>query len=139
MRPPMGDNGRVMDVGWGELLLLAVVALLIFGPDKLPKAAADAGRMVRKLRELASTAQKDLTPDLDIDGLKSDLRSVADLHPKRIISSALSDNGSAASTPQAGAAAVSAAQDSAATAGGPGTTKPPADKSAGPRLDPDAT
>ena len=58
----------MMDVGWGELLLLAVVALLIFGPDKLPKAAADAGRMVRKLRELASTAQKDLSPDLDIEG-----------------------------------------------------------------------
>ncbi len=81
----------MMDVGWGELLLLAVVALLIFGPDKLPKAAADAGRMVRKLRELASTAQKDLSPDLDMEGLKNDLRSVADLHPKRIMSSALSD------------------------------------------------
>ena len=65
----------MMDVGWGELLLLAAVALLIFGPDKLPKAAADAGRMVRKLRELASTAQQDLTPDLDMEGLKSDLRS----------------------------------------------------------------
>lgn len=81
----------MMDVGWGELLLLAAVALLIFGPDKLPKAAADAGRMVRKLRELASTAQQDLTPDLDMEGLKSDLRSVADLHPKRILSSAMSD------------------------------------------------
>ena len=56
-----------------------MVALLIFGPDKLPKAAADAGRMVRKLRELASTAQKDLSPDLDMEGLKNDLRSVADL------------------------------------------------------------
>ena len=69
----------MMDVGWGELLLLAVVALLIFGPDKLPKAAADAGRMVRKLRELASTAQKDLSPDLDMEGLKNYPRSVAAL------------------------------------------------------------
>ena len=128
-----------MDVGWGELLLLAVVALLIFGPDKLPKAAADAGRMVRKLRELASTAQKDLTPDLDIDGLKSDLRSVADLHPKRIISSALSDSGSTSAARSATAPAVSSAKDSAATPEPPAVGSPRADKPAGPRLDPDAT
>ncbi|MFA7266445.1 MAG: Sec-independent protein translocase protein TatB [Candidatus Nanopelagicales bacterium] len=127
----MGDNDGVMDVGWGELLLLAAVALLIFGPDKLPKAAADAGRMVRKLRELASTAQQDLVPDLDLDGIKTDLRSMSDLHPKRIISSAMSDvTGSSAkpATPVTGASS-----DAAATA--PVT----APKASGPRLDPDAT
>jgi Tat protein translocase TatB subunit len=81
----------MMDVGWGELLLLAGVALLIFGPDKLPKAAADAGRMVRKLREMASSAQQDFAPGVDMSSIKEDLRAVADLHPKRIMNSALSD------------------------------------------------
>lgn len=81
----------MMDVGWGELLLLAGVALVIFGPEKLPKAAADAGRMVRKLREMASNAQNDLAPGVDVSSIKDDLRAVADLHPKRIMSSALSD------------------------------------------------
>lgn len=89
----------MMDVGWGELLLLAAVALLIFGPEKLPKAAADAGRMVRKLREMASSAQSDLSPGLDVEGLKNDLKSVADLHPKRILGSALSDKPANSGTP----------------------------------------
>ena len=127
----MGDNGGVMDVGWGELLLLAAVALLIFGPDKLPKAAADAGRMVRKLRELASTAQQDLVPDFDLDGIKTDLRSMSDLHPKRIISSAMSDVTGPSTKAAAPAAAASVEAGASATSAEP--------KAAGPRLDPDAT
>ena len=121
----------MMDVGWGELLLLAVVALLIFGPDKLPKAAADAGRMVRKLRELASTAQKDLSPDLDMEGLKNDLRSVADLHPKRIMSSALSD----VTSPSTRAKAATP-RSSAPAQGSPAPSSPSGSSA---RLDPDAT
>lgn len=121
----------MMDVGWGELLLLAVVALLIFGPDKLPKAAADAGRMVRKLRELASTAQKDLSPDLDMEGLKNDLRSVADLHPKRIMSSALSDVTSPSTQPK-----VATPRSSTRAEGSPAPSSPSGSSA---RLDPDAT
>jgi sec-independent protein translocase protein TatB len=121
----------MMDVGWGELLLLAVVALLIFGPDKLPKAAADAGRMVRKLRELASTAQKDLSPDLDMEGLKNDLRSVADLHPKRIMSSALSDVTSPSTQPK-----VATPRSSTPAEGSPAPSSPSGSSA---RLDPDAT
>ena len=121
----------MMEVGWGELLLLAVVALLIFGPDKLPKAAADAGRMVRKLRELASTAQKDLSPDLDMEGLKNDLRSVADLHPKRIMSSALSDVTSPSTQPKA-----ATPRSSAPGQGSPAPSSPSGSRA---RLDPDAT
>ncbi len=121
----------MMDVGWGELLLLAVVALLIFGPDKLPKAAADAGRMVRKLRELASTAQKDLSPDLDMEGLKNDLRSVADLHPKRIMSSALSDVTSPSTQAKAATPRSSAP--------GQGSPAPSSPSGSSARLDPDAT
>lgn len=80
-----------MDVGWGELLLLAVVALFIFGPEKLPKAAADAGRLVRRLREMATKAQVDIKGHgIDVEGIRNDLRGVADLHPKRILGSAMS-------------------------------------------------
>ncbi|MEI6620969.1 MAG: Sec-independent protein translocase protein TatB, partial [Actinomycetes bacterium] len=94
-----------MDVGWGELLLLAVVALFIFGPDKLPKAAADAGRLVRRLKEMATKAQSEMSNHgVDIDGIKNDLRSVADLHPRRILGSAMSnitDSGTPTITPSA--------------------------------------
>ena len=117
------------DIGWGELLLLAVVALVIFGPDKLPKAAADAGRMVRRLREMANSAQQDLGNNIDLEGIKSDLRSVADLHPKRIIGSALSD----VTAPAKPAAALTPKPASTSA------TEAPQAISSDPRLDPDAT
>lgn len=95
-----------MDIGWGEMLLLGIFALLIFGPEKLPKAASEAGRYVRKLRTLAHSVQEDLAiggVDLrdikkefgGLTDIKNDLRGIADLHPKRIISSAISDATSA--------------------------------------------
>ncbi len=95
----MRNNGTVPDIGWGEWLFLGAAALVLFGPDKLPKAAAEAGRMFRKLRELAAGAQKDLTDSgLDVSGLKDDLRQVAELHPKRLITQAMSDTPRPATT-----------------------------------------
>lgn len=63
-------------LGWGEVLALIVVALFVFGPDKLPKVAKDAGRMLRQLREMANGARTQLKSelgpefaDLDLDSL----------------------------------------------------------------------
>lgn len=88
-----GHNGPVMDIGWGELLLLGVLGLIIFGPDKLPRAAADAGRLVRRLREMADSARTNLhdAAGVEIRGVSADLRSVADLHPRKLIGTALAD------------------------------------------------
>jgi len=63
-------------LGWGEILMLGVIALFVFGPDKLPKVARDAGRMLRQLREMANGARNQLRSelgpefaDLDFDSL----------------------------------------------------------------------
>lgn len=133
----------MMDVGWGEILLLAVVALLIFGPNKLPKAAADAGRMVRKMREMAQSAQKEISDHgIDVQGIKNDLKGVTDLHPKRIMSNVMADANPMTPAPAIPAktttapAATTGAESTVPTA----TTAPPADTHAkSPRLDPDAT
>jgi len=129
-----------MDVGWGELILLAAVALLIFGPEKLPKAAADAGRMVRKLREMASSAQSDLSPGLDVEGLKKDLKSVTDLHPRKILGSALSDKPANSGTPsiQTTNSLPPRPQASPNTAAAPAPV-PMSTSSTRRRIDPDAT
>ena len=124
----------MLDVGWGEMLLLAGVALVIFGPDKLPKAAADAGRMVRKLREMANSAQDELGPGLDINGIKNDLKSVADLHPKRIMGSALSDVTNSVTKPAQSPVPVESQNVARSTSG----TTPGAPTSKR-RVDPDAT
>jgi sec-independent protein translocase protein TatB len=129
----------MMDVGWGEMLLLAAVALLIFGPEKLPKAAADAGRMVRKMREMASSAQSDLSPGLDVEGLKNDLKSVADLHPKRILGSALSDKPVNSGTPPIQTTNALPPRPQSTPHTSPASAPAPMPTSSTRRVDPDAT
>ena len=51
-------------LGWPEVAVLIVVALFVFGPERLPKMAAEAGRMLRTLRQLANNARDELKADL---------------------------------------------------------------------------
>ena len=77
----------MFDIGLGELLVLGLLALLVFGPDKLPGAAASAGRFVAKARETAGAARAQLGDSADLSSVTQDLQSLADLHPKRMLSS----------------------------------------------------
>lgn len=70
------------NVGWGELLLLAALGLLLFGPDQLVKHAAEAGRLVRQLRRMAQGAAADLKAELGPEMADLDLAS---LHPRRML------------------------------------------------------
>src|ERR1700742_3254749 len=64
--------------GW-EFLVLALLAMFIFGPDKLPKAISDGVRMLRNLRDMARNATGDLGRELGTD------ISLEDLNPKALI------------------------------------------------------
>jgi sec-independent protein translocase protein TatB len=72
----------VFDVGIGEALLLVVLALIIFGPDQLPKVASQAGRALRQLRTMANSAKADLQEGLGPEFADFD---VADLSPRRFV------------------------------------------------------
>ena len=63
----------------GELIALAVVALLVLGPDKLPRYAADAAKFVKQMRRMANTARADVKRELgpELQGISLD-----DLNPK---------------------------------------------------------
>lgn len=102
----------MFDIGLGEIALLAVVGLFIFGPERLPKAAADAGRWVRTLREMAAGARKDLADSagIDLNETLGTVRELRELHPRRLASGLLSDERPGAqpttrSTPPAGSPA----------------------------------
>jgi sec-independent protein translocase protein TatB len=82
-------------VGWGEIVVLIVVGLIVFGPERLPKAAADLARMVRQLRGMAQNATADLKAELGPEMADLDLAS---LHPRRIVQSALWDDEPVAAT-----------------------------------------
>jgi len=84
----------MFDIGIGELLALAVIGLLIFGPEKLPKAAADAGRWARQIREMAASARKEITDSagVDLTDTMNSFKDFRDLHPKRLAAGLLDDD-----------------------------------------------
>jgi sec-independent protein translocase protein TatB len=79
----------VFDIGAGELIGLLVIALLIFGPDRLPGFASDAARFVRKIRAFSSDASRELRENL---GPELTSLSASDLNPKKAIRSHLLDD-----------------------------------------------
>jgi sec-independent protein translocase protein TatB len=64
--------------GW-EFVVLLLLAMFIFGPDRLPKAISDGVKMLRNLRDLARNATSDLSRELGTD------ISLEDLNPKTLI------------------------------------------------------
>jgi sec-independent protein translocase protein TatB len=97
------------NLGWEEILLLAVIGLVVFGPERLPGAARDLVQMVRQLRTMARGAANDLRAELGPEMADIDLRS---LHPRRFVEDALfGDDAPASSKPAAGAAATLATNE----------------------------
>jgi len=76
-------------LGWGEILALLVIALFIFGPDRLPQAARDAGRMLRNLRDMAQGARNNLRSELGPEFADLDLNS---LNPRTFVRRHLFDD-----------------------------------------------
>jgi sec-independent protein translocase protein TatB len=72
----------VFGIGLPELMVIAIVGVVVFGPDRLPELARQAGRMVRQLRNLAQSAQTQLREELGPE--YADLR-LADLDPRQAI------------------------------------------------------
>ncbi len=70
------------DFGAGEVIGLALLAMILLGPDKLPQFAVDAAKMVKKIKNFASTATNELKENLG-PGFE-DLQP-SDLHPKAFI------------------------------------------------------
>src|SRR4249919_1298468 len=74
----------MFDVGFGEILLIAVVALLVLGPERLPKAARFAGLWVRRARAQWYSVKAELENELADEELKRSLKQAqADLMEAR--------------------------------------------------------
>ena len=72
----------MLGVGLPELMVIMVVAVVVFGPERLPEFARQAGRFVRQMRNLAQSAQTQLREELGPE--YADLR-LADLDPRQAI------------------------------------------------------
>lgn len=69
-------------MGWPEMFVIAVVAMLVFGPDRLPELARQAGGFVRTLRKMADNAKNDLGREMGQDLSELNLR---DLDPRELV------------------------------------------------------
>ncbi|MFI9826370.1 sec-independent translocase [Streptomyces sp. NPDC051913] len=70
------------DIGPLELVTLVVLAVLVFGPDKLPKVIQDVMRTVKKIREFSETAKQDIRSELGPEFKDFEFE---DLNPKTFI------------------------------------------------------
>ena len=69
-------------VGLPEFAVIAFVAVLVFGPDRLPDLAKQAGQLIRKARLLANSARDELRSELGPEYADLELR---DLDPRTIV------------------------------------------------------
>ena len=66
----------MFDIGVGELTLIAIVALVVLGPERLPKAARFAGLWVRRARAQWDSVKQELERELEAEELKRSLQDV---------------------------------------------------------------
>jgi sec-independent protein translocase protein TatB len=78
----------VFDIGPGEFLVLLVLAVILFGPERLPELARKAARVIRYVRTMADNAQRQLKDELGPDFSDLDVR---DLNPKTFVRKHLLD------------------------------------------------
>jgi sec-independent protein translocase protein TatB len=76
----------VFNLGPWHLLVLAIVGLIVLGPERLPGLARDAARLVRSLREMATGAREQLREELGPEFADLDLR---DLNPRTAVAKAV--------------------------------------------------
>jgi sec-independent protein translocase protein TatB len=82
----------VFGLTFEKLLLIGVIAVFLLGPERLPHYAAQLGRLVRSMRDMANGAKdrvkEEMGPDFDVDWRKLDPRQY---DPRRIVREALAD------------------------------------------------
>jgi sec-independent protein translocase protein TatB len=79
----------MFDLSITKILVLGVIALVIFGPEQLPRLATQAGRALRDLRRIAENAKSDLQ-----EGLGPEFRDfdINDLNPRAFVRKHLWDD-----------------------------------------------
>lgn len=75
----------MFDVGFSELILIGIVALVVFGPEDLPRVARTVGHLLGKFRRYVSDVKSDISREMELadvkhihDELKEGVRSLQD-------------------------------------------------------------
>ena len=60
----------MFDIGFSELLLIAVVALVVIGPERLPKVARTAGHLFARFNRYVSQVKADISREMELEELR---------------------------------------------------------------------
>ncbi len=127
----------MFDIGFSEMVVIAVVALIVLGPEKLPKVARTAGHLLGRLQRYVNDVKSDINREMQLEELKKlqaqveeSARSMERSVTKELQSAeaALNQTAQEVSAPVAAAAAAieaPVAEPAAATAA-PATAEPAA-------------
>jgi sec-independent protein translocase protein TatB len=74
----------MFEVGFWEMVLVGLVALLVFGPERLPRVAREAALWIKKARSMVSSVKEDIHRELELQDLKQSL-----LEQKRLMDGSL--------------------------------------------------
>ncbi|MDP9430496.1 MAG: twin-arginine translocase TatA/TatE family subunit [Actinomycetota bacterium] len=116
-------------IGWGEIIVLALAALFIFGPDRLPDLAKDAAAGLKKVRSAVTGVRAQVDESLGDDFAKLRDLDLRQYHPKTFIRNQLLADDDAPPRATGATAATTVAAAAARTR----------EHSAPPPFDPDAT
>jgi sec-independent protein translocase protein TatB len=87
----------MFDIGWPEMAVVAVIAVIIIGPKDLPRIMRWVGGWVGKARTMARQFQRsidDMAREADVADLKKDIDSVSKINPTRELDNAIDPTGS---------------------------------------------
>lgn len=65
----------MFDIGFSELVLTAVIALIVFGPEKLPQAARTAGLWIGRFRRVLADTRREVERELGADDIRRQLHN----------------------------------------------------------------
>lgn len=68
----------MFDIGFSELLIIAVVALLVIGPERLPKAARTLGHLFGRMQRYVNDVKADISREMELEELKKLQASMQD-------------------------------------------------------------
>lgn len=85
----------MFDIGWTEILVIAVVAIIVIGPKDLPRMLRTLGRYAGQLRRTAGEFRSqfdEVIRDSELDELRSSLQDASNLNPLNQIKDTISDS-----------------------------------------------
>ena len=69
----------MFDIGFWELIFIAIMALLVVGPEKLPAFAREAGKWLERLRRFINTTKQEIERELRLDEAKDLAGKITDI------------------------------------------------------------